>query len=307
VVLTDANFDQSIKQGDWLLEFYAPWCGHCKKLAPTYEEVATTLKGKINVGKVDCTTEKEVAERFGVRGYPTLKFYKASEGRVYDYSGDRSLDSFKTFTEGGYSAAESKPLPTVASADDPTKSESSDVVILTDTNFDLELAKGGNWLLEFYAPWCGHCKKLAPTYDKVATSLKDKVKVGKVDCTVETGLAKRFGIRGYPTLKFVAGGSVYEYKGDRSQDDLVKFATSTFQTLESSPLPVPPTEFQLFLDDVALGIRQLETLLSSRLWIVLACVFFLGLTIGKFVLSDGPALPPVPKAATTAKTDRKQD
>lgn len=63
-------------------------CGHCKKLAPTYEEVATTLKGKINVGKVDCTVEKgtqlafilfsftiplETASRFGIRGYPTLK------------------------------------------------------------------------------------------------------------------------------------------------------------------------------------------------------------------------------------------
>jgi len=42
--------------------------------------------------------------------------------------------------------------------------------------------------LEFYAPWCGHCKKLAPEWDKLATLLKGKVKVGKVDATVETDL-----------------------------------------------------------------------------------------------------------------------
>jgi len=56
VVLTDKNFDELTKSRDWLLEFYAPWCGHCKKLTPIYETVATVLKAKgIGVAKIDCT------------------------------------------------------------------------------------------------------------------------------------------------------------------------------------------------------------------------------------------------------------
>jgi thioredoxin-like negative regulator of GroEL len=55
--------------------------------------------------------------------------------------------------------------------------------------------------MHFLIPKSGHCKKLAPIYEKLATELKGKVVVGKVDCTVETGLAKRFGIKGYPTIK----------------------------------------------------------------------------------------------------------
>jgi thioredoxin-like negative regulator of GroEL len=57
VDLTAATFDQA-KTGDWLVKFYAPWCGHCKNLAPTWEELATKSKGKFNVAKIDCTIHK---------------------------------------------------------------------------------------------------------------------------------------------------------------------------------------------------------------------------------------------------------
>lgn len=50
-----------------MVEFYAPWCGHCKALAPTWEEVASQLRGKVKVAKVDATTETVVASRFNIR------------------------------------------------------------------------------------------------------------------------------------------------------------------------------------------------------------------------------------------------
>ena len=66
---------------------------------------------------------------------------------------------------------------------------------MTNDNFD-ELVFGGKdaWFIEFYAPWCGHCKQLLPEFKTAASSLQGKAKFGKVDCTVETTIAQRFGV-----------------------------------------------------------------------------------------------------------------
>jgi len=69
------------------------------------------------------------------------------------------------------------------------------VVELTDSNFE-ELVYGSDdmWLVEFFAPWCGHCKSLAPHWATAATELKGKVKLGALDATVHTVMASRFQV-----------------------------------------------------------------------------------------------------------------
>jgi len=84
-------------------------------------------------------------------------------------------------------------------------------------------------LVEYYAPWCGHCKSLEPEYKKAAEALKDNEKVAliKVDATVESELAQKEGVQGYPTIKWCVGeGKCSDYDGPRQADGIVDWVKS---------------------------------------------------------------------------------
>jgi thioredoxin domain-containing protein 5 len=78
------------------VKFYAPWCGHCKKLAPTWDSLDAAKLENVVVGKVDCTVAKAACTAEGVRGYPTLKFFK-NGGEGEKYAGGRDLESMKSW------------------------------------------------------------------------------------------------------------------------------------------------------------------------------------------------------------------
>jgi protein disulfide-isomerase A6 len=75
VDLNPSNFDSTVIQSDdlWFVEFYAPWCGHCKNLAPEWKKAASALKGFVKVGAVDADQHRELGGRYGIRGFPTIK------------------------------------------------------------------------------------------------------------------------------------------------------------------------------------------------------------------------------------------
>jgi protein disulfide-isomerase A1 len=100
--------------------------------------------------------------------------------------------------------------------------DEKDVVILGAENFTNFVNTNPYVLVEFYAPWCGHCQSLAPEWASAASILKgDSVPLAKVDATVHAELAKEFGVQGYPTILFFIDGLPKRYTGERVSDGIV--------------------------------------------------------------------------------------
>ena len=98
-----SDFDAAIgKSQGALVEFFAPWCGHCKKLAPTFEELAsvfTSKKQSVLIAKVDADANRELGQRFGIKGFPTLVWFKPNSLTPETYTGPRDLAGLKKYVE----------------------------------------------------------------------------------------------------------------------------------------------------------------------------------------------------------------
>ncbi|QCD98421.1 probable protein disulfide-isomerase A6 isoform X2 [Vigna unguiculata] len=219
VALTQNSFENEVgKDRAALVEFYAPWCGHCKKLAPEYEQLGTGFRKtkSVLIAKVDCDEHKTVCSKYGVSGYPTIQWFPKGSLQPKKYEGARTAEALAAFVnlEAGTNVK-------IASAP-------SSVVVLSPDNFDeVVLDETKDVLVEFYAPWCGHCKALAPTYEKVAAAfnLDEEVVIASVDADKYKNLAEKYGVSGYPTLKFFpkSNKAGEDYSGGRNLDDFVAF------------------------------------------------------------------------------------
>ncbi|XP_067861717.1 protein disulfide-isomerase A4 [Heptranchias perlo] len=214
LVLTDANYDSFIADKDIvLIEFYAPWCEHCKRFAPEYEKIATELKEydpPIPVAKVDATSQSGLGQQFDIGLYPTFKIVKNRQ--PIHYKGALEKDEILS------------KVKEVAAPDWIPPAEAT--ITLTEEIFDDVVNNADIVLVEFYAPWCGHCKKLAPQYEEAAQELSKRpvpILLAKVDATVETKLANKYQVTGYPTLKVFRKGKPFEYNGPRETHGIIEY------------------------------------------------------------------------------------
>ncbi|PAV16068.1 disulfide isomerase [Pyrrhoderma noxium] len=224
IELNPDNFDSIIGQGKpALVEFFAPWCGHCKNLAPIYEELADVFahaKDKVIIAKVDADgVGKPLGQKYGVKGYPTLQWFNADGGEPEKYEGARDLEALAnhiTAKSGVKSKIKQPPPPNYLILDVHT----FDDVVMDDKK---------DVLVAFTAPWCGHCKRMKPIYDDVAKTFlpESNCVVANVDADAKANapLATKYEIGSFPTIKFFAKDNKEpeSYEGGRSEADFVEF------------------------------------------------------------------------------------
>jgi len=207
-------------------------------------EVAKAHKGDLIVAT---SSQLEIASQWGSTGnvVPTAIYVSVKSGQpafiVWNEDAQVTLntDSLKAFVAGARdgtydSFVKSEPIP---------ENNDGPVTVLVGKNFDsIVQAEGKDVLVEFYAPWCGHCKKLAPIYDELGEHYKNdaNVVIAKMDATAN-GTPKEVSIQGFPTLIFWDSNNVqHPFKGERDLEAMKKFIdshrTSAFAASEKQDL-----------------------------------------------------------------------
>ena len=248
--LTPDTFGPSIKNGLWFIEHYSPYCGHCKNFKPTWDQLVVESEKEIptvRLSTINCILHGgasqalfseqmlqlmmfvlDLCNQNGIEGWPTMLMF--NQGKIVgQFKGARELDRLKDFikkyvkeeqssTSDQSSTAASSPPPP------PVVNPTGEVLSLDRDLFTATLSKGPAFI-KFYAPWCGHCKKLAPIWNQLAQHMKNKLTIAEVNCEDNPSLCKSQSIEGYPTLIFFDNNGVKsEYSGGRKLDQLKAFS-----------------------------------------------------------------------------------
>lgn len=154
-----------------LLMFYAPWCGFCKTLKPEYSAAATELKPNQILAAIDVNRPENAVVRklYNITGFPTLLYF--DKGKLkFPFNGENNKDGIIKFMQNPTEA----PAAKKEEESDWASDSSSEIVHLSDSNFEPALKDEKSAIVMFYAPWCGHCKRLKPEYEKAAEAMKEK-------------------------------------------------------------------------------------------------------------------------------------
>jgi len=137
----------------------------------------------------------------------------------------------------------------------------SNALELTPDTWD-ETTAGKTIFIKFFAPWCGHCKKMKPDWDKLMDAFADSktALVADVDCTAEgKPLCDSNGVRGYPTIKYGDPSALEDYKGGRDYDSLKKFAEENLKPMCS------PSNIDLCDDEKKAEIQKYQAMSDAEL------------------------------------------
>jgi protein disulfide-isomerase A1 len=200
------------------------------ELAKIVKPVAEKQKGVINFATIDAKSFGAHAGNLNleVGKWPAFAIQDIANNKKFPFDqekeiSEKDVDSFVADVISG------KIQPSIKSEPVPESNDGPVSVVVAHSYKDIVLDDDKDVLLEFYAPWCGHCKALAPKYEELGQMYKDnadwasKVVIAKVDATANDVPDE---IQGFPTIKLFPAGSKdspVDYSGDRTIDDLVQF------------------------------------------------------------------------------------
>lgn len=199
-----------------LVKFYAPWCGHCKRLAPEYEAVADALAGDKNyvVAQVNCEEERELCRTNGITGYPVVSLFRS--GSSVKYEGARKKDDIVKWL-----------------ATDPIKKDAEEKALILELDsetIDDFITDGAPYRsagIFFYSPACPHCTKAWPEYYRTARAFvrdKKNITFGKMNCDMYRDKCVQFDAKSYPKfLLFDNNHNKVTTFNNRNAEDIVSY------------------------------------------------------------------------------------
>ncbi|CAH1121720.1 unnamed protein product [Ceutorhynchus assimilis] len=204
----------------WIVDFFAPWCGPCQHLAPQYRKLAKSISQfkDIIVAQVDCVANGKLCDSQNIRGYPTIRLYPLGSkgmGSVVIYNGQRDAISLKRWVLSFL----------------PSKVED-----LSELDFKEQILKKKfylPWLIDFYAPWCGHCVNFEPEFRNAAQRLDGKVRSGKIDCETNRIFCGYQRVVGYPTVRLYFSPTEYVNIGSQEANAIIKQVKALLEEREN--------------------------------------------------------------------------
>ncbi len=224
----EQSIDRVLRAGmPTLLVFWRPDCQPCTELNPTLDHLARTYAGEILIAKINVDDNPALAQRYNITQLPSLCLAKG-EQIVAKAAGVVSADSLRSWLDA---ALRGDRLPTVTGPTVPlhrtprpqapqasypaqqphTANGTAQPVVLTDATFDQVVGTSDvPVLVDFWAPWCGPCRMIAPAVEQLAREFTGRAVVAKLNIDEQQRVVQRYGIMSIPTLYIFKGGQIVE-------------------------------------------------------------------------------------------------
>ncbi|KAK1443554.1 protein disulfide-isomerase A6 like protein [Babesia gibsoni] len=211
-------------------------CDNCTKFAKEFEAAATALKDVVPVYAVN---DEALFAKYNVNRFPDFKIFlgkgNPADAEVVNYTGARNVADLVSYTMRNLNKHVKSKVPAQKTADKTTST--GPVVELSEADFHSKVLsdKYNQWLILFYAPWCGHCRALQPEWHRLS-AIASNVKIGSIDATIHTGLAQRYSVKGYPTIYLFPQGTkgpqtAILYNSTRKAEDMLEFARRHYKNI----------------------------------------------------------------------------